>query len=82
MPEPADTLLAEVACYNCEWRPDFAQSLRIALIRRSVLAANPSADVSTAAVNTAAACFLCLGISGADGQELALLTMLADSLEE
>lgn len=80
MPEPADILLAEVACYDCSWRGPMAQSLRIALIRRSLLAVDPDADVSRDALEQYAACYLCLGISGMDGIELALLDQLSQAL--
>lgn len=73
---PTNTLLGEVQCYAC-FGGSVAQLLKLALLRRRLLALVPTADVSAGALIDYAKCFGCYGASIMDLLELALLDQIA-----
>jgi len=75
---PTNTLLGEVQCYAC-FGGSLAQLLKLALLRRTLLARNASADVSAAALITYAQCYGCYGAGIMDLIELALLDQISQS---
>jgi hypothetical protein len=72
------TLLSEVQCYAC-YGSSITTLLKLALLRRILLAAVPSADVSASALIAYAKCYACYGSSVMDLIELALLDQIAQS---
>lgn len=77
---PTDLLLSEGRCYLCFGSLDMASILRLALMARAVLAADPDADVSPQALVTYGQCYACLGLSTGEIMELSLTDMLAQAL--
>jgi hypothetical protein len=77
------TLITEARCFAC-YGVSSAQLIKIALLRRSVLASNPEADVSPEGLIHHAACFFCYIPDGNYGVliELALLDLLSQSLDQ
>jgi hypothetical protein len=73
MATSAQTLFNESKCYNCASNANTAQMLRLALLRRQLLALVPTADVSFQGLMTYGNCFACFGITEADILEMALL---------
>lgn len=72
------TLVNEAACYSCLGPVTAAQTLRLALERRTLLALDPAADTSSQALETYATCYQCIpGVSQADAVELALLDQIS-----
>lgn len=71
------TLVGEGRCYQC-YGLSTAQAIKLALLRRNVLATYPSSDVSPAGLITRANCYSCY-TQGNMFQlfELALLDILA-----
>lgn len=69
-------LLEEVKCYGCVGAT-IPQLFRLALLRRSVLNAMPSADTSYAYLIEYSKCYACYGVSQYDMLELALLDLLS-----
>lgn len=67
-----NTLLDEVKCYAC-LGISINQLIKLALLRRILLAASPSEDVSVGALMEYAKCYACYGSSAAQLLELALL---------
>lgn len=73
---PTNTLLAEVNCYSCLGLSLY-QILNLSLLRRQLIALNPSADTSVNGLMSYGACFACLGISQYELMELSLLDQIA-----
>lgn len=73
-------LLAESKCYECFGPLTISQLLVLALLRRSVLAADPAAAVDPQSLVTYGKCFACYGMSMSDIMQMALLDMLAQAL--
>lgn len=73
-------LLAESVCYQCYGPLTIGQQLKLALLRRAVLAADPVAATDAQSLVTYGTCFACLGLSMGDLLELSLLDMLAQAL--
>jgi hypothetical protein len=60
MATDANTLLAEAACYDCGTPPGQWQLLKLGLLRQILLASDPVADTSPAALLEAAKCYVCM----------------------
>lgn len=73
-----NTLLDEVKCYAC-FGASLTQLMKLALLRRQLLAAVPTADVSAGALIEYAKCYGCYGASLVDLIELALLDQIAQA---
>jgi len=73
-------LTAETACFECLGLLQMAQRLRIALEIRALLAVDPAADVTPAALLSYGACYACLGMTRADAVELAILDQISQAL--
>jgi len=72
---PAQTLFDETKCYAC-LGASIPQLLKVGLLRRIVLAEDPTADLSVNALMEYVKCYLCNGtVSGLDAIELALTSM-------
>lgn len=71
-------LLDEVKCYAC-LGASISQLIKLALMRRVLLAANPSADVSVAGLMEYAKCYACYGASTVQLLELALMDQVQQS---
>ena len=70
-------LFAEAKCYICEGISE-VHGLKLALIARSVVVLDPTANVTPAALIAYGSCFNCFGmLSIGDLMELSLLDMLA-----
>lgn len=76
----AQTLFDEGKCYLCNTTANTAQVLRLALLRRILLAVAPTADVSVAGLMTYGACFGCYGMTEVDIIELSLLDQISVAL--
>ena len=74
-----NTLLDEVKCYACYGSASITQLLTLALLRRTLLARNASADVTAAGLISYAKCYGCFGANVFDLIELALLDQIAQS---
>jgi hypothetical protein len=73
---PSQTLVSEAQCYTCLGEVTPAQTLRLALFRRILLAANPMAATDTQSLITYSQCYICLGMTQGDAVELALLDQI------
>jgi len=73
-----NTLLDEVKCYAC-FGASMTQLIKLALLRRQLLALVPAADVSAGALLEYAKCYGCYGASLVDLLELALLDQIAQA---
>lgn len=78
-PEEIQELLEEVKCYECFGQVTQAQLISLGLLRRILLAANPTADVSAQALISYAGCYACYGASMYDLMELALLDQISQA---
>lgn len=76
----AQTLFDEGKCYLCNTTANTAQVLRLALLRRILIANVPTADTSSGALMAYGACFACYGMTEVDIIELALLDQIGVSL--
>jgi len=72
----AQDLISESTCFAC-LGSDPAQSMRIALMARTLKVRVPTASTNVQDLITYASCYLCVGISLADAVELALLDQIA-----
>lgn len=74
----ANSLLSEVACYNCVGLGGVGKLIELGLLRQILLALNPMADTSTNALLETVGCYNCL----LPGQQtligLALLKQIVD----
>lgn len=77
---PTDILISEGRCYSCFGSLGIVSILRLALMARAVLAADPEADVSPQALITYGQCYACFGLSEGEIMELSLTDMLAQAL--
>lgn len=77
MATAADDLVEEVRAFGTL---PIATQLRLALIRRALLEANPAADVTPSGLATYGACYQCLGLTQAQTWELAMLDQLNQAL--
>ncbi len=75
---PTQTLLDETKCYACLGM-SLTRLLKVALMRRALLAAVPTADVSMQGLISYAKCYACYGATDADLLELALLDQIAQA---
>jgi len=72
-----NVLLEEVKCYACTDGVSTSQLLKLALLRRQLVALDPDADVTLDGLVEYAKCYACLGMSTYDILELALLDQIA-----
>jgi hypothetical protein len=75
----AQTLIDETKCYTCTGAVTLPQQLRLGLLRRTLLAAVPTADVSMQGLTAYAKCYACYGATEAELLELALLDQIAQA---
>lgn len=75
---PANELLAEVRCYACAGASD-VELLRLAMLRRTLIALVPAADTSMNALLEYSKCYACFGASLVELLELALLDQIAQA---
>lgn len=71
-------LLSESECYVC-FGASTVESLKLALLARTLLALDPTADVSASALMSYASCYACYAGSDAELMELALLDQIAQA---
>lgn len=77
---PTDVLLAEANCFRCYGSPDIATLLRLAILARTALAADPAADVTPQGLLTYGTCYRCFGISEAQVMEISLNDIISQAL--
>lgn len=75
----AQTLFSEVSCYACAGASE-VQLLRLAMMRRTLLALLPSADVSFQGLMAYSKCYACYGASVPQLLEMALLDQISQNL--
>lgn len=71
------TLFDEAKCYSCNSTANTAQMLRLALLRRTLIALVPTADTTPQGLMTYGACYACYGMTEADIMELAMLDQIS-----
>jgi hypothetical protein len=74
----AQTLINEVACYNCT-EATMTQLLKVALERRILLVKVPTASVDLQSLVNYAACYCLNGLPQIDLVELALLDQISQA---
>lgn len=72
------TLLSEAKCYLCAGIT-LVEALKLALLARILLAADPAADTSFSALVEYGKCYTCYGASLYDVLELALLDQISQA---
>lgn len=73
-------LFDEGKCYLCNSTASTGQVLRLALLRRQLLALTPTADVSPQGLMTYGNCFACFGLTEAEIIEFAMLDQINTAL--
>lgn len=74
-----NTLLEEAKCYECFGPLSQGQLLKLALLRRQLLALNASAEVDAQSLFEYGKCYACLGLSIFDILEVSLLDQIAQA---
>jgi hypothetical protein len=74
----SNLLFDETKCYACLGM-SMAQLLELGLLRRTLLARSPNADVSMQGLMTYATCYGCYGASSFELLKLALLDLISQS---
>lgn len=74
------TLESEARCYRCLNPGSTAQTYRIALLVRTLVALLPTADVSIQGLITYGQCYACYGLSDGDIVEIALLDQISQAV--
>ena len=74
----SNTLLEEAKCYAC-YGGSMSHLLKIALLRRQLLAISPTADVSPQGLISYANCYGCYGATMMDLIEISLLDKIAQA---
>lgn len=75
------TLLSEARCFTCFGEVSITQALKLALLVRTLIAVNPTADTSAPALLAYARCYACYSTASlGDLMELALLDQISQSI--